>query len=669
MPFRQFSILHITILLSFIFTAGTGLHAGNDPVLPDTLRPAAYVLSYALPEEIVVTGTRTRIPIWRSPAPVTVIDDDDIRRSGDITVGELLESNGAAITRRYGSSGLATASVRGLSADQTLVLINGVRVNSPQNGMVDLSTIPLYGIKRIEVNRGGASSLYGSSALGGIINIITEVPEDTESFAEIYAGTGSYGFRRLNIRGGIQSKIYGFAVTAGTERAQDDFTFTSRFVPDGRMVKRLNADYTYNHLSIDGRYRFREERSVGYFIRYSHADRGAPGPYVGGIQSGARQVDTHIQTAITYNDLLNDRWLLRITPKYMYSKIEYSDTGIQIGGTHLDSRSVTEQIGGSFDISGALNRSLMLTTGGELSYAQIDADNIVDGVRRLDLTTFVIAAWDIISSDHTRITLYPSMRYDRLRNTSALSELVYDQLTWRFGLNTKPFPYDRFILRASVGRNFKAPNFNDLYWVPGGNPDLKPEHSDSYDAGFRLSVPVFRGVMTFDGSVFYIQTRDRIVWQPGSISSIWSPVNFDEVRSFGMEVYTGWSSDNGLYNLSFTYSLQDVYAYYSDYPTGKRPLPYIPRENLHLNLAFTGNPVDVSIQPRYTGFRYLPGDDGRYLPAYLTADLHINITFRIFMLYSTAGLQVKNIFDEQYELIQNYPMPGRQFRATIRLEY
>ena len=236
-------------------------------------------------------------------------------------------------------------------------------------------------------------------------------------------------------------------------------------------------------------------------------------------------------------------------------------------------------------------------------------------------------------------------------------------------MNTKPFPYDRFILRASVGRNFKAPNFNDLYWVPGGNPDLKPEHSDSYDAGFRLSVPVFRGVMTFDGSVFYIQTRDRIVWQPGSISSIWSPVNFDEVRSFGMEVYTGWSSDNGLYNLSFTYSLQDVYAYYSDYPTGKRPLPYIPRETLHLNLAFTGNPVDVSIQPRYTGFRYLPGDDGRYLPAYLTADLHINITFRIFMLYSTAGLQVKNIFDEQYELIQNYPMPGRQFRATIRLEY
>jgi vitamin B12 transporter len=642
---------------------------GSETASADTLRPAEYVLSYALPEEIVITATRIRIPIWQSPVPVTVIDGEYISRSGSITVGELLETNGAAEIRRYGNSGLATVSVRGLAADQTLIMINGVRINSPQNGMVDLSTIPLYGIKRIELHRGGASSLYGSNALGGIINIITEVPGENTSFAEVYAGIGSFGFGRLNVRGGLQSGTYGLAISAGTERAQDDFSFTSRFVPDGRTLRRLNADYTYRHMSIDGRYRFGEEKNLRYFLKFSGADRGAPGPFVGGIQSGARQTDNHIQTAVTYSDLFAGRWLVRVTPHYLYTDILYRDPDVQFGGSQLESRSATGQIGGSIDVTGSLHRSLLLTAGSEISRAHIDADNISGGVRRLDLVTFAGLSWEIPSFGNTRIILYPSLRYDKLRNLSGSSAISYDQITWRVGLNIRPLAYERFVLRASAGRNFKAPNFNDLYWMPGGNPELKPENSDSYDAGFRLSLPVFSGSFTFDGSVFYVQTRDRIVWQPGSIASIWSPVNFDDVRSTGVELNGGWSAPNGLIDLSVTYLLQDVYARFSESSAEKRFLPYVPGETLHGTVSLTLQPAHVSFQPRYVGHRYVTGGGSQYLAAYVTADLHIDLNFRLYMFSAAAGVQIKNILDESYELIQNYPMPGREYRLTLRMSY
>jgi vitamin B12 transporter len=669
MILKRFRICRIIVYASVFLTMIPELTAESGSAAADTLRPADYVLSYALPEEIVVTGTRTRIPIWQSPVPVTVIDGDYINRSGSITVGELLETNGAAEIRSYGNNGLATVSVRGLAADQTLVMINGVRINSPQNGLVDLSTIPLYGIKRIELHRGGASSLYGSNALGGIINIITEVPAENKSFAEVYAGIGSFGFGRLNVRGGMQSGTYGLVISAGTERAQNDFTFTSRFVPDGRTLRRINADYTYRHMSIDGMYRFGDEKTLRYFLKFSGADRGAPGPFVGGIQSAARQTDNHIQTAVTYSDLFAGRWLVRVTPHYLYTDILYGDPDVQLGGSLLESRSATAQFGGSIDVTGSLHRSLLLTAGTEISRAHIDADNIPGDVRRLDVVTFTGLTWKLPSFGNTRIILYPSLRYDKLRNRSGTSAISNDQLTWRIGLNIRPFAYDRFVVRASAGRNFKAPNFNDLYWMPGGNPELKPENSDSYDAGFRLSIPVFSGSFTVDGSVFYLHTRDRIVWQPGSIASIWSPVNFDDVRSTGMELYGGWSAPSGFIDLSVTYLLQDVYARFSGSSAAKSFLPYVPGETLHGNVSLTVLPAHISFQPRYVGHRYVAGGGSQYLAAYVSADLLIDLHFRLYMFSAAAGVQIKNLPDESYELIQNYPMPGREYRLTLRLSY
>ena len=126
-------------------------------------------------DEIVVTATRLPTPSLDTPAFVTVITGKQIRDSAATTLGELLSSRANVHVSSDGPSGtLTTVSVRGSTSTQVLVMVNGVPLASSRDGIVDLSQIPLSMVKRIEVVRGGESSVYGSNAIGGVINIITK---------------------------------------------------------------------------------------------------------------------------------------------------------------------------------------------------------------------------------------------------------------------------------------------------------------------------------------------------------------------------------------------------------------------------------------------------------------------------------------------------------------
>lgn len=652
----------LTALLLFYLATGLVFPRDAD-TLQTSLQPSLYVAF----DDIVVTATRTQLPLWKSPVPVTLISGADLDRRGGLTLGDVLERSEPMTLRRYGSgAALTTMSVRGMAADQTVILLNGIQLNSPQNGLVDLSTIPLSGIERIEIARGGASSLYGNHAMGGVINIITQNRQHDRPVVDILAGGGSFGLRRINVQSQINTSAFDLSFGLGRDQADGDFKFTDQLNDNATLV-RNNNDYVTTFATFDGHARIDNETTLRLFARYSQADRGLPGPFFG-QQLTDRQEDEHLHTAVTLSRMIGGDVMIEVRPFLIYSDILYDSPAWD-----YRSRAINRQYGAAFDVSAQVSPDILLTMGGEISDASVDADELMGGVERVNTVAYLSGDWSLPAIANIKTNIFPSIRYDRFSNNHAEDDRrLYEEVTWKLGATVQPFSYDRFLLRGSVGRNFKAPGLNDMYWVPGGNRDLVPERSTGYDAGFRWDVPFVRGLM-LDAGVFSIRAEDRIIWIPDPEDTwIWSPVNLRSVHADGFEFDLRWNSDSIPLRLSASYTYQDVRQRIPDENNGEmrsRQLLYVPYHLLSGEIGYGIGALRLSVFPRYNGKRFTTEANDEEVDGYFLFDVRTDYTVRLGTLSALISLDVKNIFDTGYQVIRYYPMPGRHVEMNVRLRY
>ena len=650
------------ILLIFtIITAGY-VTAGETDTVTTEIQPSLHVAF----DDIVVTATRTQLPLWRSPVPVSLIAGADLERRGGLTIGDALERTEPLTLRRYGGgAALTTMSIRGIAADQTVVLLNGIQINSPQNGLVDLSTIPISGIERIEIARGGASALYGNHAMGGVVNIITRSSGYERPVVDFQAGGGAYGLRRMNVQSMINSSSIDLSFGLGRDQSDGDFTFLDTF-NNNEPIQRENADYVQNFAMVDGHARIDDETTIRLFARYSQADRGLPGPYFG-QQAGDRQEDEHIHSGIAFTRVIADDVILEFRPFLNYSDILYLSPEWDIA-----SRSINRQFGATFDVNVRLSPDLLVTLGGELSDASIDADDLTGDIERVNTVAYLSGDWTLPSIGNIQTTVFPSIRYDRFSNNhDGGDRRLYEEITWKVGMTVQPFAYEQFLVRGSMGRNFKAPGLNDMYWVPGGNEDLKPERSISYDAGMRYSFPFVPGLIV-DAGIFSIRTDDRIIWLPDEETQIWSPVNLRKVNADGFEFDLRWHPDALPVRLGASYTYQDVRQFITNGESGEevsRQLPYVPDNLFTGEIGYDIADLRFSVFPRYHSSRFADEANVETVDGYFMMDIRSDYTIRLGTLSAVVSLDIRNIFDIDYQIIQNYPMPGRNYEVNVRLRY
>jgi len=650
-------------IVSIFWFATDNLYAQESDTLQAEIHPALHV-SF---DDIVVTATRTQLPAWRSPVPISLITHADLDRRGGLNIADILERSEPMTMRRYGAgASLATTSVRGIAADQTVILLNGIQINSPQNGLVDLSTIPVSGIERIEIARGGASSLYGNHAMGGVVNIITRSAGYNRPVVDLQVGGGSYGLRRMNVQSQIATSSFDLSFGLGRDQSDGDFTFSDP-LDDNQRLTRENADYVQSFAMLDGRINIDDETTIRLFTRFSHTDRGLPGPYFG-QQADDRQEDEHIHSGLVVSRVLTDDVVLEFRPFYMYSDIYYISPE-----WNMESRSINRQYGATFDINTQLSHQLLITFGGELSDASVDANDLSGDVERVNSVAYLSGDVRLPKLGSVQTSIFPSVRYDRFSNNHAEGDRrLYEEITWKVGTTVQPFTYEQFLVRASVGKNFKAPGLNDMYWVPGGNEDLVPERSISYDSGIRWNVPIDRGLLV-DAGFFSIRTDDRIIWQPGVENpQIWSPVNVRKVHADGFELDIRWKSDSVPVRFGTSYTYQDVRQFIHDDETGTEvtnQLPFVPFHLLSGEIGFDVRDMRISVYPRYNGKRYADEANATSIDSHFTLDLRSDYTIQLGTLSAIVSLDIKNIFDADYQIVQHFPMPGRNYELNVRLRY
>ncbi len=275
-------------------------------------------------------------------------------------------------------------------------------------------------------------------------------------------------------------------------------------------------------------------------------------------------------------------------------------------------------------------------------------------------------------------SLFPSIRYDHFAD-------VADAWSPKLGLNlripaTDPDGKLSLALHSTLGRDFRPPTFNELYYAGAGghgNLNLMPERSVSFDLGLTIEYR-WAGMQELDATYYSITTRDRILWQPVSSQFDWSPVNVGRTESKGVEIEYRWTLPGGWLEFGGNYALLDARKKFSSGtgdPTYDKQLVYVPLETGDIG-ATIGLPLHdymlrrlrLRIAGEYVGDRYTVEDNSVAVPGHfllnckLGFDLHISDDLGMQIRY-----EVGNLANESYEVIPRYPMPLRNHSLSFSI--
>ena len=587
--------------------------------------------------EVTITVTRLPTAIDKVGSSVSVITARDIELSQKVVFSDLLSRvPGIAVTRSGGLGGVTTSFVRGAASERTLVLIDGVKMNdfSSPGGGFNFANVLSDDIARAEILRGPQSTLYGTDAIGGVIDIVTASatkPLDISAMAE----GGSFGTVRGNAAIGSAGEKYNirssvsYIDTKGISSADTAHGNSER---DG---------YDNVTLYSKGEFDMAEPVKVGGTIRYAKADAqfdsfafSGPYPIVDGDESSKTKefVGSGWMDATALNGNFDN--LLRIShstidrDSYQNGAISFTarshSTQFEYQGTLKPVENIALLFGGNFE------QNAMRTEGfGSVTTGSADIKGVYGEAQATLLE---------------RLTLTGGVRHDHYQNVGGAT-------TFRSTANLD-LSETGTILRATWGEGFKAPTLYQLFDPYSGNAALVPERSKGWDAGVEQHFLDRRIVL--QATYFHRVSNNEIDYNFATF--IYG--NILATRSKGLEFAATLKPVSEI-TINANYSIVNAIDRSTDLPLVQRP-----KHVGHGDIAWqaTGS-LTISAEVNYTGAR--PDSSGNRLASYIVADLRTayDITEH-FQIYG----RIDNLFDEKYEQIFGYGTPGIAGYGGIRVK-
>lgn len=631
------------------------------PTLADT--PADTARTYYA-DEVVVTATRTAILSADAPSPIQVLTAESIQQINGTTAADLLRIVNGVTIKDYGTVG-GTKSVifRGLSTENVLVLIDGNPINDPEYGSVDLSLLPLDAIDRMEVSYGSSSALYGGNALGGVVNLITRRPTD-DVHAQIRAEGGSFGSRRFTAE--LEGRVSGIGLLGGVSRESgvDNFPFLSHRsnAPDTTLF-RSNADYQRTHLFLNGDYQLGKYIALKTAIQYLKFERGTPGLDI--LPSSARQSDEVYRVSSGADIHLAGDLHIAVGGVYNHNNEIYRDLA-SLYPSDLTYRNKVYSLHSQVDwmpakwdrILGGLEYSGSRLSVSGTSFASPFLMTPVRIQRSAFISNEVLVQGE--SDWFDRLSLYQTARYD------GYSDVKEKAFSPKLGLNVRVNKQYDVRVRSSIGKNFRVPTLNDLYYPVYSNPALIPEHSLSFDVGVAGALES-SGKQTLEMTYFNIATTDKIVYD-----SQFLPYNAGQARNSGLEIRYHYRSSDNRAEAYFGFTFVDAIKKDKSSPTDstfEKQLPYVPKSSGTFGVSVETEIGRISVNQSIASLRYTKPDNSSSVPAYVLTDVSIVKKILFSQVQMSVRCGVRNVFDIDYQIVPAYPMPGRTYVVGLGVEY
>ena len=390
-------------------------------------------------------------------------------------LGDLLApQNGVFIKSYGGQESNQSIAMRDLGAEQTLVLFDGIPLNSSQTGVIDLQRYRSLLFDDIEIYRGGFSTLAGSGAIAGMVNISSRFgPDGISADYEKRAYNQELISTAFNTHVGITQHNLRF----GRDHGSNHYDFKI----DDQTGRRENSDYSYTSIGYLGNAQLSSEDQADFRFLYGRFDNGSPRalPSADGYQGRARMQEENWLAQAGWKKQWGEDILLRGQVYLHRNWTDYRDPDLAVASNHFN-----QDLGGLFKLSGLLAPGVWLYSGIDWIASNLSSSETGEHSRHR-FSIYALGNWQIWDTGSASAFV-----------NFALREEIYSD----FGIIFLPrggvdFHFGGWRLYASAGRNFRAPTMNELYWQPGGNPALDPESSTGFETGGSLSASRFMVVL------------------------------------------------------------------------------------------------------------------------------------------------------------------------------
>lgn len=644
--------------------------------------------------EIVVWGKR---PMKEIGVQKTAFDSVALKENIALSMADILTFNSSVFVKSYGRATLSTVAFRGTSPSHTQVTWNGMRINNPMLGMTDFSTIPAYFIDNASLLHGTSSVNETGGGLGGLVRLAT-TPDVGEGInAQYVQGIGSFSTfdefgrftygddhwsvstrvvyssspndykyvnhdKKVNIydddhniigqyhpternRSGAYKDFHALQEIYYNTNKGDRFGLNAWFIKSNRELPMLTTDYG-DERDFENRQRENTFRGV---LSWDH-NRSS-------WKAGAKAGYIHTWMAYDYRrEITEGNWA-----EMTRSRSKVNTVFGQLEGEYTPARRwyFTANLSAHQHFVRSEDKNIILQ----------DGDKVIVGYDkgRIELSGAFSAKWQPVDPIGLSVVLREEMFGDRW--APLIPAFFIDGLISRKG---------NVMVKASVSKNHKFPTLNDLYFLPGGNPDLRSENGWSYDAGASFDTGWTRPFpVSVGGSVTWFDSYidDWIMWLP-TTKGFFSPRNVKKVHAYGiegklnlaMEPFKGWVVDlNGSYSWTPSVNRGEKMSP-ADQSVGKQ-LPYVPKHSASLTGRLTWRSWGFLYKWAYYSERFTMSSNDYTLTGHLPRYFMSNISLEKGLSFKPVDLQLKfavnNLFNEDYLSVLSRPMPGINFEFFI----
>lgn len=622
-------------------------------------------LQEAEDDVIVVNAEKIEQKIDESTEQKRTITNDDIRKSGAKNVGDALKTlPDVAVSAATAGNANESVTMQGLGNGYVKIMIDGVSVSTDMSGAAPIFQIPVENIERIEVIKGADAVLYGSSAMGGIINIITK--RDAADASPPPLTPQSTEKTKLKITGNITEEVGFMPLILGWK----NYTAANLIVSGKHVTNTLIGSFDFNpgrekmtEDALAGRIRYYKgtKKILGFFRNtFTWSDTwGSVGAY--GVYSGSHQVSNYAKTGFDKGtDMVYTahRGELGVTGKYIFGEKLYVD-GFAAGKLYFMDTVRHVKAGMHSSKTGTHSNSFDTEIDVRAHWTPNKINDVIFGInagfesmagtsfekRKYALETALFAQ-DSVSLFDKKLTLVPGVRFDLA--PSVQGSTVYFMATPKFGV--KYNPSEKTALRFSYGMGYKIPTLKQKYWIfkhsyaPGagnfilyGNPNLVPEKSHSFNVGIEQNVANLFTVSAGGYFNYILDLIDHVVTDGVSSPQIRKYQNVDKAITFGGDISAGTEIDRFKAKAGYAYTGAKFY----DAGTSRwedLALRVAHRVTANVSYLIPSAETEVSLNVQWNSPQLLTAKSGYYTPDYLMVGFNASKKFLDEKLEVYAGL-------------------------------
>jgi len=622
--------------------------------------------------EVTVYGNR----LQEFDAGVKVLTTDSAAkerfRNNNLT--SFLEENTNIYIKSYGIGSLSTTAFRGASASQTSVLWNGFNIQSPMNGTLDLALVPVSLVDQVKVQFGGCGALWGSGSVSGSIHL-DQKPYYNKGLSLRY-GVNYGSFQNLSHIAAVSysKKKWIVSVKGFLNNAKNNFPYTNTAQYGEPHQRQTNAALQQYGYMMDHYFKISRRDQLSFRVWQQYSSRQIPPTMLGDL-----------------SDAVQKDWFVRLSSEWQHNsrKATYN-----VRAAYFDEYLLYKE---KAIATNSLSHSICQITEAETKRMLFGRGLLNVGINNT-YTTAKVDAYQGVPFQN-RSALFASFKYSGKKenwkiNAGARKEVIsgsrYSKL---FEVPIMPFAgadlwfTKKLMLKTNASRNYRVPTFNDLYWNPGGNPNLKPEQGWSEELGLNFIHQIKEctgdqcaanasklAAVNLSSTVFNRNIDNWIMWIP--IGNYWSPTNIMKVWSRGIE-----NSADVKFNLN-PIMLKLGVRYDYTLSTGEKVAPghqnelhqqliYVPphKASFIAGLAFKG--YSFTYTQHYTSWVFTQADDKTFIDPYWIGNFVCSKTYALGGKGASVNFlfKVNNIWNTPYQVIAYRAMPGRNFEIGMSIQY